>query len=66
MHIYLSRSADDLCDAWLAVYVGAVCNDGQTDRVQTHGALLIRAAGQHQPQLFYEMLPQLCRCCCST
>lgn len=61
--IYLP-SADDLCDAGPTVNVSAVCDDRETDRVQTHRALLVRAAGQHQPQLLYQTLPQLrwCRC----
>lgn len=53
--------ADDLGDAGSAVNVGAVRDDGQVDGVQAHGALLVGAAGQHHPQLFYQTLPQLCR-----
>lgn len=64
-HTYL-LSADNLGDAGPAVNVGAVCNNRKPERVQAHRALLIRAAGQHQPQLLYQMLPQLCRCRCST
>lgn len=52
--------ADDLGDAGSAVNVGAVRDDGQIDGVQAHGALLVGAAGQHQAQLFYQTLPQLC------
>lgn len=55
-------SADDLGDAWPAVDVGAARDDGKPDWIQAHGALLIRAAGQHHPQLFYQTLPHLCRC----
>lgn len=64
-HTYL-LSADNLGDAGPAVNVGAVCNNRKPERVQAHRALLIRAAGQHQPQLLYQMLPQLRRCRCST
>lgn len=64
-HMYL-LSADNLRDAGPAVNVGTACDDRQADRVQTHRALLVGAAGQNQPQLLYQALPQLCRCRCST
>ncbi len=64
-HMYL-LSADNLGDAGSAVNVGTVCDDGQADRVQTHRALFVWTAGQHQPQLLYQTLPQLCRRRCST
>lgn len=51
--------ADDLGDAGPAVNVCAVCDDGESDRVKAHGALFVGAAGQHQPQLLYQTLPQL-------
>lgn len=38
-------SVDDFGNTGPAVDVGTVCNDGQTDRIQTNGALFIGAAG---------------------
>lgn len=64
-HMYL-LGADNLGNAGPAVNMGAVCDDGQLYWVQTHRALLIRAAGQHQPQLLNQTLPQFCRCSAST
>lgn len=53
---YLLR-ADDLRDAGAAVNVRAVRDDGESDRVQANRALLVGAAGQHQPQLLDQSLP---------
>ena len=52
-------AGDHLGDAGPAVNVRAGRDDGQPDRLQTHGALLVKAAGQDAPQLLHQALPQL-------
>ena len=54
-------AGDDLGNAGSTVHVGTVRDDGQTHRVQTHGTLLVRAAGQNQSQPLDQTLSQLCR-----